>query len=782
MLIKTTSIRSSVRENAKAALRPLPVALAVGLATAGFVPVTQAQDGEQASGVIEEVAVTARRRSESLLDVPIAVTAYSGDQLEKIGALDITQIGQTTPNLTLEVSRGTNTTLTAFIRGVGQQDPVPGFEAGVGIYIDDVYLNRPQAAVLDIFDVERIEVLRGPQGTLYGRNTIGGAIKYVTRRLEDTPQARIRGAVGTDGQLDVVFTGSTPLSDTFRVGGSIASLNRDGFGENLTNGLDNYNKEILAGRLSAEWDVSDTFFLRLSADYIQDDSDPRQGHRLTVGNLSGAPVLGDVFDTRSGLNNPEQEVEARGVSLLAQWDINENWTLKNILAYRDDESFSPIDFDSLPAADLDVPVVYENDQFSEELQLLYSGDRWNAVFGAYLLDANAFTAFDVILGTTGDVIGLPGLNAFTLGDVDTDTWSLFADVTFDINDEWSLGFGGRYTSDERSSRVLRQTLIGGTSSFFGGAAIPIATTSDFEGSEEFNEFIPRVSVNWTPNDDNNLYFSYSEGFKGGSFDPRGQTSAAPDLDGDGDIDATDVFEFMQFEPEFVDTFELGWKTSAMGGRVRSAIAVFFSEYTDVQIPGSVGVDTDGDGVVDSFIGITSNAADADIFGVEIEGQASIAEDWIAGGDSLSLAWTLGYIDAEFNEFIDAFGQDVADERVFQNTPDLTASATINYQFPMDLFGNSGSLSIINTFSHRDEASQFEVPNPFLDQDTFTLWDLSVVWEDDAGHWRAGLHGRNLFDEQYKVAGYFFPTLGLEGSITAFYGNPLTASATLEYRF
>ena len=131
------------------------------------------------------ILVTARRRTENLIDVPIAVTAYSGEALERQGATDITDLSDTTPNVTIETSRGTNTTLTAFIRGVGQQDPVAGFEAGVGLYLDDVYLNRPQAAVLDIYDVERIEVLRGPQGTLYGRNTIGGAIKYVTRRLSD---------------------------------------------------------------------------------------------------------------------------------------------------------------------------------------------------------------------------------------------------------------------------------------------------------------------------------------------------------------------------------------------------------------------------------------------------------------------------------------------------------------------------------------------------------------------------------------------------------------------
>jgi iron complex outermembrane recepter protein len=157
-----------------------------------------------------DIVVTARRRDENLLDVPIAITAFSGETLLRQGAIDITDLSQTTPNVTLETSRGTNSTLTAFIRGVGQQDPVAGFEAGVGLYLDDVYLNRPQAAVLDIYDVERIEVLRGPQGTLYGRNTIGGAVKYVTRRLSDSPELRLRAVYGSYDQADGVVSGSVP--------------------------------------------------------------------------------------------------------------------------------------------------------------------------------------------------------------------------------------------------------------------------------------------------------------------------------------------------------------------------------------------------------------------------------------------------------------------------------------------------------------------------------------------------------------------------------------------
>ena len=288
---------------------------------------TQAEDDQATEQVAAEasdqtIVVTARRRNEVLLDVPIAVTAYSGEQLNRQGALDITDIADTTPNVTLEVSRGTNSTLTPFIRGIGQQDPVAGFEQGVGLYIDDVYLNRPQAAVLNIFDVERIEVLRGPQGTLYGRNTIGGAIKYVTRRIRtDGPHGNVRVNVGNHGHKDLIASVSTPLTQGLLIGAAVARLTNNGFGENLTTCDENYNRDIWAARGTIELIPTDDIFVRLSADKTWDDSNARGGHRLipnlcaTTGNFGCAgnfPVLDNVFDTRGGLEDPEQKVRAWG--------------------------------------------------------------------------------------------------------------------------------------------------------------------------------------------------------------------------------------------------------------------------------------------------------------------------------------------------------------------------------------------------------------------------------------------------------------------------------------
>jgi len=756
--------------------------------TALFAPATFAQTGQDAEARQDEIIVTAQRREQSLQDVPLAVSTFSGAELEAQGVADLTEIGQTTPNVTLEVSRGTNSTLTAFIRGVGQQDPVAGFEAGVGIYIDDVVLNRPQAAVLEVYDVQRIEVLRGPQGTLYGRNTIGGAIKYVSKPLADTVEFGAKANLGSYNQVDLILNGSVPLSETFRVGGSVASLTRDGFGSNLNTGADNYNRDVLAGRLSAEWDATDKLSFRINADMTEDNSLARQGHRLTTSGVTRAPVLSNVFDTRAGLVNPAQKVEAQGIGLTASYEFNDQIDLKYIFGQRSDESTTPIDFDSLPGADVDVPAIYENEQTSHELQVLFENDTFAGVGGLYYLDANAKTVFDVILAVQGSLINLPGLTAQTFGNVDTQVWAAYGDLTWQINPQWALSVGGRYTEDERSSIVRRATLINGPSPSFGGNGTVIATTSNFNGSDTFDAFTPRVSVAFEPNADHNLYVSYSQGFKGGGFDPRGLTTAARDFNGNGTVDADDIFEFMQFDSETVDSYEIGWKASLNGGKIRSNAALFFADYTDVQIPGSVGFTPAGG--APTFLGITTNAASAEMTGLEWEGSAILAEDFGREGSRASLNWSYGYIDAKFNEYInELLGGNISSRAKFQNTPKTTASATLNYSMPQKLLGREGALGFITGWSYRSASTQFEFPNEQLDQKAFSLFDASLNWTAADGKLTVGLHGKNLTDEEYKVAGYNFlnattgaPTLGVEGVLTAFYGNPRTVTLSLGYKY
>lgn len=772
-------------------------AIITGLASGLIAPATvNAQTSESANEGSDDgvIIVTARRREERQIDVPIAITSFSAEKLTQQGSLDITDIGQTTPNTTLEASRGTNSTLSAFIRGIGQQDPVSGFEQGVGIYLDDVYLNRPQAAVLDIYDVERIEVLRGPQGTLYGRNTIGGAVKYVTKRLPQDPSFKARATYGTYDQAEAVITASLPISDIIRVGASGARLSRGGFGTNLTNGLENYNKDIWAGRGTLEFGgYGEPVLVRISGDYTKDKSNPRGGHRLIPGAVSGAPVLANVFDTRGGLNDPVQDIEAYGVAMNITANLSDNVTFRSISAWRKDDTATPIDFDALPAVDLDVPGLYRNEQISQEFQLLYEGDKLNGLVGFYYLDAKADTLFDVRLFTT-----FAGLTAFTEADVDTETYAVFADFTYDFTEQLSLSVGGRYTWDERTASILRQNYLGGGSPTFGGAGIPFGGPStDFQGTAKFKKFTPRASLSFKPTPDHNVYASFSQGFKGGGFDPRGVGVNAPTTNASGIPSDSEVAAFLSFRPESVDSYEVGYKGSLLDGALNVALAGFYTDYKDVQIPGSVACTVGG---LPSFCGVINNAGKATLKGLELEADARLGQNLVASGDRLTLSGSLGYIDAKYDKYITNIGgvpTDVAQFRSVQNTPEWTASGTFAYSTPV----GEGDLFFGTTLSYRSKVNQFEIANPYIDQKGFALWDANLVYNAPDKRWSIGLHGKNLTNKKYKTSGYTFvaanpttgeiitgangqpiPTLGPEGTLTAFYGNPRQVFITAGVKF
>ncbi len=715
---------------------------------------------------LEEIQVTARRRSESLQDVPIAVTAFSAETLALRGAADITDIAQIAPSVTLEPSRATNSTLTAFIRGVGQQDPLAGFEQGVALYMDDVYLARPQGALLDIYDVERIEILRGPQGTLYGRNAVGGAIKYVTKRLADEPAGSLKLSYGSYNQIDAVAKVSTPLGDKVRIGGTVASLNRDGFGENLTTGEEHYNKKIMATRLSLEFLPSDNVFIRVAADYTNDDSNAVAGHRVNRAAVSGNAVLVDKYDTEAGATqnastggiNGNNEVTSKGIHGSIEWQASDTITLKSITAYREDYTESVIDFDSLPIDDFDAPVKYENDQFSQEFQLQYNSEKLNGVFGFYYLNASASNDFDVVLGQLGRSAFGSELVAFTGGEVDTKAWSLFADLTYDVTEKFSVSVGGRYTHDKRTADIFRGTYLGQGSPFFGNdAAVFLSASSDFESERTFKDFSPRLTLDYDLSDDAKVYAGFSRGFKAGSFDPRGANITSPEVENG-------------FDAETLDSYEAGLKATWWDGRARTNIAVFYSEYKDMQIPGSLPIDTDGDGVNDGFVGTVTNAGKAEIKGIEFEGEFLLSE-------ALTLQTSLNILDADIKEWL-LNGANIADQREVQNTPEFMSYVGLSYAMEL---GN-GTLNFNGNWSHKSSIVQFETPVPEIDQEAYDIANASVVYVAEDNAWSFGVHGKNLFDTRYKTAGYNFPTLGLENNITTFYGPPLTVTASFTYNF
>jgi iron complex outermembrane recepter protein len=777
-------------KDSQAQEKPAQVKVAQAAAPAAQAAAPAAQAGVAAT---EQIVVTARRREELIQDVPGAVSAFSGAKIEQAGIQDVTGLADLTPNTTLKTSRATNTTLTAFIRGIGQQDPVAGYEQGVGIYLDDVYLARPQGALQDIYDLERIEILRGPQGTLYGRNTIGGAVKYVSRKLSSNAELNVKVALGEYNQRDLVVRGNLPVTDTFRIGATIATFNRDGFGSNVVNGRENYNKDVVAGRISAEFTPTSSLFVRIAADRTNDDSLPRQGHRLTpapaiAGSL--APLPGH-YDTRSNLYTVlgmEQKVEIEGQSLLVDYALSPLLSFKSITAHRKGESIAPIDFDSLNQPLFEAPAIYRDKQTSQEFQLTYTGPRWQGVAGLYYMKSNAFNEFDVLF----NALVPQGLSLYTLDDFDTKASAIFADVTYNVTPKFDVSVGGRYTDDKREARIFKRNYLGlqGSPTLGNPSAIGLPTNTDLQKgdlSRTDTKFTPRVGFSWKFAPGHNFYGVYAEGFKGGLFDPRMDLGGQPNT-------AVSLAKRRGVEPEEVSSYELGLKSALYGGRLQTNAAVFYMDYKNVQIPGSIPT-FDAAGNVTGFAGNVTNAGKAKVQGLELEAIARVT-------DRLSVAGMLGVIDAEYKEWIVANGLtgaaaaliNIASAAVFQNTPKTQASITGTYEMPLSILGRGGNLAIQGTASFKSKTYFFELVRPtgvaaidvnvpaaeLLSQEKYTLVDASLLWTSRDRRITAGIVARNLGDKRYKVAGY--PFGGFHNTISAFYGDPRTVKLVASYTF
>ena len=732
-----------------AALSAVP-AFAQEQATDAATPVAQTAEADQ-TGLNDEIVVTARRREESLIDVPISMSVVSGDALVRSGAPDITALQDKTPNLTLQIARGSNSTLIAFSRGVGQQDPLWGFEPGVALYLDDVYVARPQGAVLDIFDVERVEVLRGPQGTLYGRNTIGGAVKYVTRKLGNEFRATARASYGSYNQVDLVGQVTIPLTQSLSIGGAVARYTRDGYGENLTTGAEHYNKDVIAARVSAEFAPTDNIFFRVAGDRTLDKSKPRHGTRLLPNGTDPRYLPTEsVYDTRAGIGD-DNRVETRGVSVTGEIGLSDTLTFKTITAWRDGSTDTLIDFDNTVLPTLDVPAFYDDRQFTQELQLLFEGERLQGVVGLYYLNGRASGAFDT-------VVGLLNTTTLTSGTVDTKSYAAFGDLSFDLTDKFKISAGARYTRDEKTGTVFRRNYTGIRSPLFGNAAaVPGLLRTDYTNERSFEKFTPRVSISYEPRADLNFYASYGQGFKSGGFDMRGDAILTP----------TTV---NGYEPETIDSWELGMKSAFLDNTLFLNLAGFFSNYKDQQVTIQVPALPSG---ITSFV---DNAGKAEIYGFELETR-------MVPSRHFSASLVLGYTHADYKEFLTYIGGgttpvDVADQRAFQNTPEWTANASATWS--EDLAG--GTIAFTPAVSLRSDTQMFEIATPALDQDGYALVDASLNWTSEGGRYRIGVAGRNLTDTRYRVGGYNFPGALTGNSVIGYYGPPRTVTGTLEVRF
>ncbi len=754
----------------------IAMSLALCTATVGAQQTDANQNPDAESKGLERIQVTARKSVENLQQVPVAITSLSATELSETGVEVITEIQQFSPNTTLQRSRGTNSTITAFIRGVGQQDPLWGYEPGVGIYVDDVYLARPQGAVLDLLDVERIEVLRGPQGTLYGKNTIGGAIKYITKEMSGDAELSINGAIGSYNQRDLKVTGQYPLSEQFYVGFGVASLNRDGFGEYLISDLpnqdkENYNKDVTAARLTLEYRPSDDLFMRFNWDKTQDDSNAKGGYRLLPSILTDAPVPDSVYDSYTSLPT-YNEVELEGYSLIVDWTVSDSTSIKYIASSREGYSPTNIDFDNTPLRIFDVPAIYDDEQTSHELQLNYAGDGMTLVSGLYYYDGESCGQFEAILEVLGQAaFATPGLTREVSGCSNSKSTALYAQTSFDLAEDWSMTLGARYTKDERDS-VVRNGLIFDTvypeSGWVPGYVRPEGDLVPvvLDDSDDWSRFTPRVGIEHQYNKDVMFFASYAQGFKSGTYNPRasiGEPAA---------------------NPEIVDSFELGMK-SDWNDNLRLNLTAFYIDHQERQYISILPGDTSAD--LNQRLG---NIGKSDSTGLE-------AELTYIATENLRLDFSLGLIDAEFTEVIDTNPEtgetfDKSDRFTISNTPDMTYNLALSYDFSNDY----GDFVFNTNYYYRDDYVLFE-EDSLLTQDGYGLLNASLNWYSTESNWYAGLHLKNITDEEYMVGGYQFvtpdpdapedisrytPGLGGDNTLIGYYGDPRTITLTVGYEF
>ncbi|TYT27434.1 TonB-dependent receptor [Luteimonas viscosa] len=694
---------------------------------------------------LDAVTVTARKREETLQDVPVAVTAFTAETLDKLNIKDIGDLDAQVPNLTIYAARGSTSTVTAYIRGVGQADPLWGVDPGVGIYLDDVYIARPQGALLDVFDVERIEVLRGPQGTLYGKNTIGGAIKYISRGLPTETTGFGSITVGNYNQLDAkaAIGGAIGGEDSgLRGRVAVASMNRDGFGTNLHNGQEVSDKEINALRMQLGAYSHEDFDVQFAFDWIDDQSGVRGAKMLApntnplVPVVDGAP-MDSRYDIRSGMPNVN-DTEMKGVSATVNWRPNDDWALKYVVAKRESDTETNIDFDTLPERIADVKAFYSDQQVSHELQANYdTGGRGRGVVGLYAFNGDAGgqvlnNFFDLSFGDTQ-------------GYVNTKSIALYGDWTFDLTDRFKLDVGARYTDEDKHAVAYN---IGYTDDSF---SVPNGVVAaNFDKTVNFKNVSPKVSLDFQLTPDIMVYGLASRGFKSGGYNIRANTTAVP-RSGE------------PFDDESVDSFEIGTKMGLLDQRLFLNLAAFHNIYEDIQL--SVFTALPGGG----FFGDFTNAGKGTVTGVEAEYQFMPTPNWLLSGN---LAW----LDAKYDEFISG-GVDIAESQYFTNAPEF--SGAINLEYRTDL-ANGGNLSARVGYSYQSEVWPTTDLSPVIRQDGYGLVNAGVVWRANEA-WSFSLQGTNLADEEYRTTGYNLVSAGL-GVLTGFYGPPRQYSLTARYDF
>lgn len=782
----------------KHATRFTQTLLAAAVASS-FSGVAVAQDsGSSASStgsvslMIEEVQVTARRKdnAEALQDVPVAVSAFSGDQLEAMFAANVQDITANVPNAQAWEASAFPGYVNFYVRGVGVSGTVVSDDPAVGVFVDGVYMGVSAGIITDSFDMESVEILRGPQGTLFGRNVTGGAALINTRKPTEEFEGRVRAIVGNEGRAEVAASVSGPLVDG-KLLGKVAYFHKelDDYWNNIGGGDDmgEQEQDVIRGALT--WLPTDSLSATLALEYGEADNDAtplyayeNEGFR-TLSALAGAatlnefltnladpsiiqaPVPDDGDDDISGNVGDPPSTEWTSANLTVDFDIG-NGVLKSISAYREFEQKDLTnDFDGTSELYFDVDdTLIDQDQFSQEFVYnITLADRYNVTTGAYYFDQS----YDyqehrelnpwgpvALAGDTPDYLGgnipgavwadLTGPNGplvgfydwYTDSTTDHTVYGIFLQTDIAVTEKWNVTLGGRYSYEEKDVEINQFLATGCGGNPTDSLKTCAASPDTFKDDEDWDNFTPKVGAQYFLNDTTQFYASWSRGFRSGGFNVRQTVGTGPG----------------PYDEETVDAYELGVKSDFADGRVRLNAAVFYNDYDDLQTT------VLGDNGTQSV----SNQGGAEMSGVELEGH------WLIF-DNLLLQANFGYIDTELKDTEDP----ATEGKEIKFVPEYQGGAALTYDIPLSF----GALTFRGSYSYTDEAPSDDAhEGPF--SESYELVDASISLSSESG-WRVTAFGRNLLDEVEGGQITYAPGLATLGTQPA---QPLNYGLELSYEF
>lgn len=683
-------------------IRRITPCVLFALALTGGTSSAIAQDDDN---LFEEITVTATKREQNIYEVPIAVSAFEGDKLAQQGIVDIVDIGKFVPNLNItQFSAGHTSSANPFIRGIGLQDHLITTDPGVGVYVDGVYLGRQVGQNWNLSNIERVEVLRGPQGTLYGRNSIGGAINIITKTPGADPGARVSIEAGSRERLNGDFYADTQLSDSTALAFTGGFKSRGGLGNfvNLPNaGIKVGESQEVFGRIAFRYE-GDNGSVTIAADMNDGEGGLRPyttlidelpaGSALRTAGYTNADVSLDPYDNNTGQASQTRVTNsAAGAAVTIDWEVTDEIASKIILSARTSEYRAGLDDDSLIDDFLSFPETGQANQIAFEFQVNGDLGAWDFVSGIYYFEEE------------GDNFQQPTtFNGFTDGifilEQDTKSSAIFANVGYDVSDRFRLSGGLRYTKDEKD--VAANVGIG-----------------LFNNSHDADEVSWELAANFTLAGGMNVYGAIQNGYQSGQFPAR------PFCLFGGTIDGC----LVAGENITATNYEVGIKGQPME-RLQMSAALFLTQYSD--LPYQVSSTSGGGFSTENLV------VDQDSFGFEWESTALIS-------DNFQLHATLGYIDVDVDEQNGV-------KPVAPLTPELTFSVSPEFIVPLT---GGAEVAFRADYSYRDEmyGEPSSDPGRLTAIDSRSLVNVDVSYRSEDGSWIAALYGRNITDERYDNA-------------------------------